>query len=170
MLVPVGLLAVLSVVGGWLQFAPIWSPLTRWLDVVAPTLAKAEPTTWQEGISSALAVGLGVAGIAVAWLLYAAPRRLALPRLRSFQQLLEHKLYFDELYDALFYRPSAALAARWRGEIEEPIVLAAGPDLAQTTQELGRGVRMLQTGLLRTYALALAGGLVVLAVVFLAVR
>jgi NADH-quinone oxidoreductase subunit L len=170
MLVPVGLLAVLSVVGGWLQFAPLWTPLTRWLDVVTPTLAKAEPTNWQEGFSSALTVGLGLAGIVVAWLLYAAPRRLALPRLPWLQQLLEHKLYFDELYDALFYRPAASLASRWRGEIEEPIILAAGPDLAETTQELGRGARLLQTGLLRTYALALAGGLAVLAVVFLAVR
>src|SRR5205814_879076 len=31
MLVPVGILAVLAVVGGWIQFSPFWHPLTNWL-------------------------------------------------------------------------------------------------------------------------------------------
>ncbi len=31
MLVPVGILAVLAVIGGWIQFAPFWHPLTNWL-------------------------------------------------------------------------------------------------------------------------------------------
>jgi NADH-quinone oxidoreductase subunit L len=92
------------------------------------------------------------------------------PRLPSLQLLLERKFYFDELYDGLFYRPAALAAERWRADIEEPIVLAAGPDLGETAHELGRGTRRLQTGLLRTYALALAGGLAVLAIVFLSVR
>ena len=35
MLVPVGVLAVLAVIGGWIQFAPLWHPLTNWLDPVA---------------------------------------------------------------------------------------------------------------------------------------
>jgi NADH-quinone oxidoreductase subunit L len=171
MLVPVGVLTVLSVVGGWIQFVPFWTPITHWLDTVAPTLASAEPTNWKEGISSVLAVALGLAGLFLAWLLYAAPeRRLSVPRVPSLQQLLEHKFYFDELYDVLFYRPAVALARWSRADVEEPIVLAAGPDIAETTQEIGRGARLLQTGLLRTYALALAGGLAILAVVFLAVR
>src|SRR5438445_605040 len=56
MLVPVGVLAVLAVIGGWIQFAPIWTPLTTWLEPVARTLGVAEPTNWQEGLSSAPAV------------------------------------------------------------------------------------------------------------------
>src|SRR5882762_6209399 len=70
MLVPVGILAVLAVIGGWIQFAPFWTPVTRWLEHVAPTLAVAEPTSWEEGLSSALAVALGLGGIAVAYLVY----------------------------------------------------------------------------------------------------
>ncbi len=34
MLVPVGVLAVLAVVGGWIQFSPFWHPLTNWLEPV----------------------------------------------------------------------------------------------------------------------------------------
>src|SRR2546425_10028368 len=169
MLVPVGMLAVLSVIGGWIQFAPIWTPLTRWLEPVARTLGVAEPASWQEGLSSALAVALGLAGIAVAYLMYARGR-VAVPRLPALQRALEHKLYFDEAYDILFYRPSAAVAAWARLGFEEPVVLAAGPDLGETAFDLGRVLRRVQTGLLRTYVLFLGTGIAVLAIVFLVVR
>jgi NADH-quinone oxidoreductase subunit L len=169
MLVPVGILVVLAVVGGWIQFAPLWTPLTSWLEPAARTLGVAEPTSWQEGVSSALAVGLGLAGVAVAYLVYGSGR-LAVPRLPALQRALEHKLYFDEAYDALFYRPGVALAALLRRGIEEPVVLAAGTDLGETAFDAGRLVRRLQTGLLRTYVLFLGTGMAVLAIVFLAVR
>ena len=35
-------------------------------------------------------------------------------------RVLEHKLYFDEAYDALFYRPAAALSVALRRNVEEP--------------------------------------------------
>ena len=31
MLVPVGVLAVLATIGGWIQFPPFWDPITKWL-------------------------------------------------------------------------------------------------------------------------------------------
>jgi NADH-quinone oxidoreductase subunit L len=88
----------------------------------------------------------------------------------ALQWLFEHKFYFDELYDAVFYRPAAALAVWFRRGFEEPIVLASGTDVGEGTVEAGREVRRLQTGLLRTYALALGLGVVVLGAVFLGVR
>ncbi len=169
MLLPVGILAVLSVVGGWLQFSPLWHPVTSWLEPAARTLGVAEPTSWQEGLSSALAVALGLAGIGVAYLVYGRGR-VAVPRLPAVQRALEHKLYFDEAYDALFYKPAAAMATWWRREFEEPVVLAAGPDLGETAFDAGRGLRRVQTGLLRTYVLFLGAGMAVVAVVFLVVR
>jgi NADH-quinone oxidoreductase subunit L len=168
MTAPVALLAVLALVGGWLQFAPFWTPLTEWLAPVARTLPSAEPHNWMEAVASVAAVLLGLAGIGVAWLLYGVRRR-AVPRAAFWQGLLERKFYFDELYDALFYRPVASLATSSRTGLEEQILIF-GPDLGETTQELGQGVRRLQTGLLRTYALALSAGLAVLAVVFLIER
>jgi NADH-quinone oxidoreductase subunit L len=169
MLVPVGVLAVLSVIGGWIQFSPFWHPLTNWLSPVAATLGVAEPSNTQEAIASVLAVVLGLAGAAVAYAVYG-QRRLAVPRVPSLQRALEHKLYFDEAYDALFYRPAASVAVAFRREFEEPVVLAGGTDLGEGALELGQGVRRLQTGLLRTYVFFLATGMAVLAVVFLVVK
>jgi NADH-quinone oxidoreductase subunit L len=169
MLLPVGILSVLAVVGGWLQFAPIWTPLTRWLEPAARTLPIAEPTNWQEALSSALAVALGLAGIAVAWALYGR-RRAEVPRRPVLQRWLEHKLYFDELYDAIFTRPAAGLSLLLRDGLEGPWFIATPTELADDTVTVARGVRRLQTGLLRTYVLFLGTGMAVVGIVFLLVK
>ena len=49
-------------------------------------------------------------------------------------------------------------------------MLESGPDLGEIALEIGRGVRRLQTGLLRTYALFLGTGMAIVAVVFLIVK
>ena len=82
---------------------------------------------------------------------------------------LEHKLYFDEAYDAAFYAPSSRLAL-WLGRwIEEPLVLRSLGGLATGVRDVSDRVAATQTGGVRAYVLALAMGLAVLAVVFLLV-
>jgi NADH-quinone oxidoreductase subunit L len=163
----VAVLAVLSVIGGWLQWAPLWHPVETWLQTVAePTVS---PTNWQEAVSSVLALALGLAGIGVAWLIYGA-RRVAVPRFAFAQRTLEHKFYFDEAYDALFYAPAVFLARLLRRGVEQPLIADTGRDLGDDTRDLGRVVARAQTGLLRTYALAIASSVAVLAVVFVAVK
>jgi NADH-quinone oxidoreductase subunit L len=169
MLVPVGVLTVLSVVGGWIQFQPSWHLVTDWLEPVARTLGVAEPTSTQEWLSTGLALGLGLGGMAVAYAIYGA-RRLAVPRVPAVQRALEHKLYFDEAYDILFYKPAVTLATQLRRVIEDPFLLAAAPDLGETAMDAARAVRRLQTGMLRTYVLFIGMGTAVMAVVFLVVR
>jgi NADH-quinone oxidoreductase subunit L len=169
MLVPVGILAVLAAVGGWIQFAPFWHPLTNWLEPVAHTLAIAEPHGWQEALSSVLAVALGLAGMGVAWAVYS-DGRLTVPRLPALQRALEHKLYFDEAYDLLFYKPAVAVANYFRRTTEEEWILPVGAEFGEVTLEGGRLTRRLQTGLLRTYVLLLGTGMAVMAIVFLLVR
>jgi NADH-quinone oxidoreductase subunit L len=157
MLVPVGILAVLATVGGWLQWSPRWHPFTDWLAPAAQTLAAAEPTNAQEYYTSAATVIAGLIGIALAWAIYA-ERKVAIPAAPFWRRTLEHKFWFDELYDAVFYRPAVALTNGLRREFEEPVVLQTGTDLGETTLATGGLVRRIQTGLLRTYVLFLAAG------------
>jgi NADH-quinone oxidoreductase subunit L len=167
MMWPVIVLAVLSVIGGWIQFAPLWDPVSTWLDKVAPALAV--PSNTEEAVASVVAVLLGLAGIGVAYLIYGS-HRLAVPRIAWAQNLLEHKFYFDEAYDFAFYRPTVALAkglARW---IEGPIIGGSIKELATGVREAGFGTGRLQTGLVRTYAFAIAASLAVITIVFVAVR
>jgi NADH-quinone oxidoreductase subunit L len=163
----VGVLAVLSLVGGWVQFAPIWHPVETWLQTVAEPLVS--PTNRQEAVSSALAFVLGLAGIGAAWLIYGA-RRIALPRAGFVQRTLERKFYFDDAYDVLFYAPAAALARMLGRAVEQPLIAETGRDLGDDTRDVGGLVARAQTGLLRTYALAIASSVAVLAIVFVAVK
>jgi NADH-quinone oxidoreductase subunit L len=167
MAVPVAVLAVLSLIGGWLQFAPLWHPVETWLQTVAEPLVS--PTNWQEAISSIAAVALGLAGIGVAWVFYGARRR-PVPRLAFWQRTLEHKFWFDELYDVAFYRPAAAAARAFTAWIERPLILGSGIEIGEETRDVGGMFARLQTGLLRTYALAIASAVAVIAIVFVAVR
>jgi NADH-quinone oxidoreductase subunit L len=164
---PVAVLAVLSGIGGWIQFSPWWHPVETWLETVAEPLVT--PTSWQEWLSIGLSLALGIAGIYAAWLMYGA-QRLAVPRLAFAQRTLERKFYFDELYDALFYRPTVWTAKALHRWVEQPLISGSVTELGDETRDLGGLVARLQTGLLRTYALAIATSVAVLAVVFVAVK
>jgi NADH-quinone oxidoreductase subunit L len=169
----VAVLAVLSVVGGWLQFAGLWHPLSDFLEPAARSLV--EPTGTQDLVTSVLAVGLGLAGMLVAWQLYGVQRTAPMltarsPTLSWLHSLLEHKFYFDEAYDLVFYRPAVTTARVWTRFIEEPLIGGSIEGVSMGTRRVGRGVGEAQTGLLRTYVLALAGSVAVLALVFVSVR
>jgi NADH-quinone oxidoreductase subunit L len=163
----VGVLTVLAAIGGFLQFAGVWTPVSDWLEPIARPLVEASGT--QEAVSSVIAVLLGAAGIGVAWVLYGAKTQ-RVPHVAWAQRLFEHKFYFDELYDAVFYRPAVLLAnalGRW---VERPLVMGSLRELVHGVGLLGRDTSRLQTGLVRTYALAIAASLAVVTVVFVAVR
>jgi NADH-quinone oxidoreductase subunit L len=164
---PVAVLAVLSCVGGLLAVPSVWEPFATWIDEVAESVIT--PSSALDWETSVIAVTMGVIGIAIAWAIYRA-RRLAVPAVPPLRALLEHKFYFDELYDALFYRPAVLLAARLRSDIEEPLVEGSLGEIGKAGQETASAVARAQTGLLRTYAIAVAASAVVLAVVFIAVR
>ena len=161
---PVSVLAVLSLVGGFIQFTPFWDPITTWLSPVAAPIVDASGT--QEAIASIAAVALGLAGIYLAYALYSA-KTMRVPKPVP---LLEHKFYWDELYTAVFYKPADLIARSLGRYVEQPVI-------AGSIGEVTRGFRIgsgelsrVQNGLVRSYALALAGGIAVLAVVFLATR
>ncbi len=164
MLVPVGALAVLSCIGGLVQWAPLWTPLSTWLEPVARPIA--EPTNAQEWATSAIAILLGLAGAGIAWAMYAA-KRVPVPKPLA---LLERKFYWDELYDALFYLPSAAIARGLAAVVERPLIGGSMSAVSETLGLSSRELSLAENGLVRSYVLALAGGLAVLAVVFLSVR
>src|SRR5205085_9108380 len=112
----VGALTVLAVIGGWIQFAGVWPPITDWLEPVARPLAEA--TNAQEAWASVAAVALGLGGIAVAWWIYSAHRAKA-PRSWA---LFERKFWFDELYAGLFYWPAVAFSKLLYWVVEGPLV------------------------------------------------
>ena len=75
-----------------------------------------------------------------------------------------------ELYDLVWYRTSDLLARGFDAVVERPLIAGS---MSAVTGAVGLGSRELSSassGLVRSYALALAGGLAILAVVLLVVR
>jgi NADH-quinone oxidoreductase subunit L len=167
MTAPVAILAVLAIVGGWLQVAGVWHPFGDWLHTVAEPLV--EPTVTQDYVASVLAVGLGLVGIATAWTFYGARRR-PVPRLARVQETLEHKLYFDELYDLVFYRPAVVVSSIWRRWVEEPVIGGSIAGVTLGARRAAGAVSEAQTGYLRTYALAIVGAVALLTLLFVGFR
>ena len=166
MLVPVGILAVLSAIGGLLSIPGVWQPFTHWIEETGEPLVEA--TARQDYLTSAISVALGILGIVLARRAFLLDRQLV--STPSAWRIFERKLYFDELYDALFYRPAAALANALRRRVEEPVIERSLDEIGSGTILASGGLARVQSGLLRTYALAIAFSVCVLVVVFVAVR
>jgi NADH-quinone oxidoreductase subunit L len=166
MTIPVGVLTVLAAIGGLVVIPGVWEPFLHWIDETAEPLVQA--TVTEDYAISAVAVSLALIGFFLA--------RLAFEKGRQFVtnpaiwRVLEHKLYFDEAYDALFYRPAAALSVALRRNVEEPVVERSLDEIGAGTIQVGGEVGRVQSGLLRTYAIAVAFAVCVLVVVFVAVR
>jgi NADH-quinone oxidoreductase subunit L len=163
---PVLVLAGGTCVVGFLAIPGVWEPFEEWLEPVVPPLVT--PTTAQDWLTSLVAVTLGVLGSYLAWRAFRAGRELVADG--ALRNALEHKLWFDELYDALFTRPAQALALRLRDNVEQPVVQRGLDELAEGTLDAAAVAGRAQSGLLRTYALAFAVSVSVLALVFLVVR
>lgn len=173
MLVPLAVLAVGALMGGWLGSGMLDPEGRFWGGAIfigpenhvlhamhdVPLLVKLAPTL-------AMVLGLGLA-----WLFYIArpewPERVA-RTLRPLYLFLYNKWYFDELYDFLFVRPALALGRLfWQGG-DVGIIDRFGPDgVAQAVLAGGLRTIRLQTGYLYHYAFAMLIGVVLLVGIYL---
>jgi NADH-quinone oxidoreductase subunit L len=130
-----------------------------------------EPSVGAEWLGLAIGAVISIAGIAVAYYCWVARRGVFTPRLQArlpaIHRFLFNKWYFDELQDALVYRPAIA-AGRFANAILERFV---GQGLVSGAVGVVRGagvvVQGAQSGFVRAYALLLVGGLLALALYFL---
>jgi NADH-quinone oxidoreductase subunit L len=111
-------------------------------------------------------LGVGIAGIALAYLFYMVrpdlPGRLA-SAFSGVYRFLLNKWYFDELYDALFVRPSFVIGrGLWKGG-DGAVIDGVGPDgIAAATVGVAQAVRRVQSGYIYHYAFAMLIGVMVL--------
>jgi NADH-quinone oxidoreductase subunit L len=169
-----GALAVLAVVGGFLQIPGVDSALH---DFLAPTFADSklygdlEPSQGSEWLGLAIGTLIGLAGIFVAYRLWiVAPERpkALQARFRAVHRFFVNKWYFDEAIDAVVVKPAAWLGRFASSTFERVVVsgaLVGGSSGA--IRALSAAVRGLQSGYLRYYAALLLVGLTGLSFYFL---
>ncbi|HEV8629593.1 MAG TPA: NADH-quinone oxidoreductase subunit L [Thermoanaerobaculia bacterium] len=164
MTVPLIVLAIGSVVAGWVGVIPF---LDRdWLGhFLAPVIADvglpahhAEHSLTTEALLVGASVLAGLLGIFLAWRLYGRQRNLAgedafVARFPTLHRVLANKYYVDELYDALVIRPIAWLA-RMCWKVIDTILINGAVHVGAFVVELtGDLVRFTTTGNVRNYLL-----------------
>jgi len=178
MLVPLMILAVLSLVGGWVG---IHGRFERFLDPVFTSGEFAEHASEAAGPGLQYSLmGASVAAAALGWflarLLYRKnpdlPRKIA-EHLGGFYDTLVHKYYVDEIYAALFVKPLLDGSTRvlWHG-VDQGVIDAAVNDAADGANHVSDAARHMQSGNLRSYAGWIAAGaaLVIAYMVWMGVR
>ncbi len=173
MKIPMGILALLAIVGGALQIPGVDNGVTRFLE---PTFATSRLAHLEPGNSSAwvgLIIGavIGLAGITIAyriWVVQEGASARLQTRFAGLHRFLSNKWYFDELIDFSVVRPAQWLG-RFAGTVLEGGVVAGGVTggTIGVVRGLSAAVRRLQTGFLRYYAAAMLVGISGMALYFL---
>jgi NADH-quinone oxidoreductase subunit L len=168
-----GTLAVLAIAGGIVGVPAATDTLEHFLE---PTFEESRyhevhPSDGAEWAGLAAGGLVSIAAIALAYVMFVRRRGVTLrlrDRFRPVHDFLEHKWYFDELYDALFVRPFTGAGSFGRRVIETDFVQGFIVGGATGIVRVGTSfARAIQTGYLRAYALLLLLGLAALSLYFL---
>lgn len=160
MTVPLLILAVLSIVTGYLGIPQFIAPVLPGPDEMAA------PHTGLAAAGIMIAATLmGLGGIAAAYVVYVKspglPQQLA-EKWKQVYALSFNKWYVDELYDRTFVTPTVDLAnGLWR-RVDVAVIDAMVNGVASATMLWGRTMRRVQSGQVQHYALAMALGAVVI--------
>jgi NADH-quinone oxidoreductase subunit L len=173
MTVPMIILAILSVIGGFVgSFSliglPNYHPFANFL---APVFAGATVVAGSIGIewiSTGLSIALALIGIFVAWRLYGKGFQYKENHNPAYQLVL-HKYYVDEALNAVILVPLQWIGRSATRFLEGDALDGGSRGIAWLLQKTSAGLRRLQTGYVRNYALAILIG-AILIVVYYAVR
>jgi NADH-quinone oxidoreductase subunit L len=180
MLAPLVILAILSVIGGWVGVpAAMWGhdEIGHFLEPVFTNSATAggATTAASHGLElglAAISVLVAAIGFYIAYIFYyKEPRTAAALAARSpaLYRLVENKFYIDEIYSALIVAPLLMFTRLFLGGlIDGGIVNGAGAAASGTTRGLSSLVRRIQSGNIRSYAgwLAIGAAAVLLVMIF----
>jgi NADH-quinone oxidoreductase subunit L len=162
--IPLVLLAVLSLFGGVLNL-PGSHLLETWLEHTFLQVETGEFILWVAGLSLLVAV----CGLLAAWMVYGRKTLVSAespdPLAAGFKGLfraLQHKWWVDETYHAIIVRPYEVLSRFLSQPVDMGVIDGAANGLVKVSGWLARGLSEFQDGYVRTYALAIMLGLVVI--------
>jgi NADH-quinone oxidoreductase subunit L len=198
MLVPLVILALLSVCGGWIgserfdkflapafhasEFTPVvqHGAMGMGPDTVVPATPVLPTGRRDVEVSETLLTGISVAAALLGFLLAGQLyyRRRDLPgkiarALGGFYETVLHKYYVDKIYAAVFVKPliEGSTKLLWHG-IDRDVIDASIDNSADGAREVSDAVRHMQSGNIRSYAGWVAAGaaLVILYMVWVGTR
>lgn len=161
---PVGILAVLSIVSGWIFF-PHWQ-----ISFLEPAYLglhlEHETINW---VVAGLATTLAVLGGGLSWWLYGPKgiRRAAALDLNAKGGILLNMFYFDEFYDLIIVQPVKAVAGFVADVADTRLVDGTVNGLAGLAAGLGAQLRLIQSGRISRYSVLLFSGVIAMLFYFI---
>jgi NADH-quinone oxidoreductase subunit L len=181
MLVPLMILAVLSIIGGWVAAPAFWGAPDYFAKFLEPVFAQGGVVNAEAAEATAhaletplaiVAVLTALLGLGIAFWLYlrqpGKPEQLA-KSMRGIYNTLLHKYYVDEIYDTLVVKPLLWISRNvlWQ-TVDVRVIDATVNGVAEGATGIGDGVRHTQSGNTRSYAVwVVIGALVIIAIIFL---
>jgi NADH-quinone oxidoreductase subunit L len=181
MLAPLVVLAIGSVVSGWVgvpAFLGGHDAIDQFLKPAIQTPAditqrgarppsaaqeeeKPESTTMELALAGA-SIAAAALGLFFAWLLYYKKRDLPdriTAKIQGVYLTVLHKYYVDEAYGAMFVKPLLALSTYvfWKG-LDQGVIDGLVNGAGETSQDIGNQLRRMQSGNIRSYAAWVAAG------------
>jgi NADH-quinone oxidoreductase subunit L len=177
MTVPLGILAILSIVGGWIGIPAALGGHNIFEHFLDPVFASSSPLVEASSTSLELTLAVvsvltAVLGLFVAYLWYVRKPGTAAALAAKFKplySLLDHKYWVDELYASVIIAPLLAVSRiGLNGVVDTGIVQGTAVGLTKTTTGLGALTRRMISGNIRSYAgwLALGAAAVIVIVLF----
>jgi NADH-quinone oxidoreductase subunit L len=171
MTVPLVVLAVLSFFGGALnlpEFSGGQSIAQRFTEWLHQTITYVVPTEFNTTVGL-VSLGLALLGLLVAWYFYGKSQPLGRAMVDPLRRVLgplftvfERRWWLDELYGQVVVRPYQALAQVLAQPVDLGVINAAGDGLGKVVARVSYGLRRLQTGFVRSYALVFVLGVILL--------
>ncbi len=157
--IPLILLAVLSVVGGTLNL-PGLHTLEHWLEHSLSGLKPGEFSL----VTAGLSLAFSLAGLLIAWLIYgrkagAQPDQADPLEKSLLVKPLSARWWVDEVYEALVIRPYYWVSGFLARPVDIGLIDGISAGFAWLTQAGASGLRQIQTGYVRSYALLVALGM-----------
>ncbi|CAA9215131.1 MAG: NADH-ubiquinone oxidoreductase chain L [uncultured Adhaeribacter sp.] len=169
MTLPLIILAILSTVGGFMGIPAIFGARHYLADFLSPVFNNArlanpamfEPAQLDhatEYMLMAISVGVAVVAIIVAYITYVKNRTVPAAenaRLSPLHNLIYHKYYIDEIYNAIIVRPVMWLSTNVYRFIEQSVIDPVVNGFGKGVLGGGRSLRLLQTGDIGFYIFAM---------------
>jgi NADH-quinone oxidoreductase subunit L len=154
MTAPLIVLAVLSLVGGFI-------PVPQFLEPMFPHVEESE-----HGALGIIATAAGLTGILLAYLFYVVKPGLADSMSRSFRgvyNLLYNKYFVDEAYDAMVVDPTiqGSRTVLWKG-FDVRLIDGIVNGIGRRSRNIGGVLQRLQSGYIRSYAAWVVLGCIIL--------
>ena len=173
MTIPLAVLAVLSVIGGYIGIPHILGGHNQFEQFLAPVFERSEHILAHRGHHAAstemtlmiVSVIVALVGIYIAFLLYRKnpdiPGKIA-ARIKGFYKIVYHKYYVDEIYQALIITPLVKSSEFMWKFFDDKVVDGSVNGVAAIFRGLGAELRRIQTGLVQNYALMMSIGIIVI--------